>query len=95
MYPRKRYFDEITRVFADRGASYRLFNDKYFAYEWTDAKPWPIVSAELEDPVCLRFDGTLAWQRPPLELPRGTEVRANCWRSVTAISKNTPITRSK
>ena len=30
-YPRKRYFDEITRVFAERRRPVPLFNDKYLA----------------------------------------------------------------
>jgi hypothetical protein len=38
MYPRKRYFDEITEVFEKKRRTVPLFNDKYFAYEWEDAR---------------------------------------------------------
>ena len=72
-YPRKRYFDEITRAFADRTRSVPLFNDKYLAYEWTDARSmYDRVRASGIPFLC---GSTLpwTWRRPPIELPPSAE----------------------
>ncbi len=68
MYPRKRYFDEITRHFESRGRVVPLLNDKYFAYEWADARAMYDRVRQMRIPFACGSTVPLAWQRPQLEL---------------------------
>ena len=68
-YPRKRYFDEITRVFAERRRPVPLFNDKYLAYEWTDARAMYDRVRAMRIPFLCGSTLPWTWRRPPLELP--------------------------
>lgn len=74
-YPRKRYFDEITRVFEKQGRVVPLLNDKYLAYEWADAKAMADRIRAMRIPFACGSTVPLAWQRPALELPRSTRFR--------------------
>ncbi len=69
MYPRKRYFDEITRAFESKGRIVPLLNDKYFAYEWADAKAMADRVRAMKIPFACGSTVPLAWQRPELNLP--------------------------
>jgi hypothetical protein len=69
MYPRKRYFDEIVRTFEREGRVRPLLNDKYFAYEWADAKAMAERVRALRIPFVCGSTVPLSWQRPALELP--------------------------
>jgi hypothetical protein len=72
MYPRRRYFDEITRVFEDESRVIPMYQDKYFAFEWSDAKYMVERTRALRIPMLCGSTVPLAWQRPPLDVPRGT-----------------------
>lgn len=69
MYPRKRYFDEIVRTFESQRRVLPLLNDKYFAYQWTDAKSMADRVRALKIPFACGSTVPLSWQRPPLDLP--------------------------
>ncbi len=72
-YPRKRYFDEIAREFDRRGRVAPLFNDKYLAYRWRDARDmYERVRAQRIPFLC---GSTLpwTWRRPPLSFAPGTQ----------------------
>jgi hypothetical protein len=69
MYPRKRYFDEVVRSFEKNGRVLPLLNDKYFAYEWADARSMADRVRAMRIPFACGSTVPLAWQRPPLELP--------------------------
>jgi hypothetical protein len=69
MYPRKRYFDEITGAFERRGRVLPLLNDKYFAYDWADAKGMADRVRTMRIPFACGSTVPLAWQRPALDLP--------------------------
>lgn len=72
-YPRKRYFDEITREFDRQGGLTPLFNDKYLAYDWADARAmYDRVRARRIPFLC---GSTLpwTWRRPPLEFAPGVQ----------------------
>ena len=71
-YPRKRYFDEITRVMEQDGRVVPLHNDKYFAYNWTDAKAMYDRVRAMKIPFMCGSTLPLTWRRPPLEFARGT-----------------------
>lgn len=67
-YPRKRYFDEITR-----GHVVPLFNDKYLAYNWQDARAMFDRVREKKIPFLCGSTLPLTWRRPYVEFDRGTE----------------------
>lgn len=66
-YPRYRYFQEITRVFEEDGRIVPYFNDKYFAYEWADARSMYDRVRRLKIPFMCGSTLPLTWRRPPLE----------------------------
>lgn len=70
MYPRKRYFDEIMRAFESKGRVLPLLNDKYLAYEWSDAKSMADTVRAKKIPFHCGSTIPMSWQRPPLNLPR-------------------------
>lgn len=72
-YPRKRYFDEITRVFRDTGRVVPLFNDKYLAYDWADARSIYEASRAEKIPFLCGSTLPLTWRRPMIGFPPKTE----------------------
>jgi hypothetical protein len=88
LYPRRRFFEEVVKVFRASKRSVPVFNDKHLAYNWTDAKWMSDQSKEIgfppgAGPIC---------SRRPASSGNGP------WRSAMAI-RPTPrrlaITRSK
>jgi hypothetical protein len=71
MYPRWRYFDEITRVMREEQRVLPLYQDKYFAYEWADARRTYDRAREMKIPLLCGSTVPLSWQRPPVNLDRG------------------------
>ena len=71
MYPRWRYFDEITRVMREENRVLPMYQDKYFAYEWADAKRTYDRAREMKIPLLCGSTVPLSWQRPPLNPERG------------------------
>ncbi len=72
-YPRKRYFDEVTRVFEQEGRVVPLFNDKYLAYTWADAKAMADRVRSMKIPFLCGSTLPWTWRRPALQVPHGTE----------------------
>ncbi|HEY3839309.1 MAG TPA: hypothetical protein VGL72_22205 [Bryobacteraceae bacterium] len=75
MYPRWRYFDEVTRVMKEDGRVVPMYHDKYFAYDWGDARRIYDRVRAMRIPFLCGSTVPLSWQRPPLELPRPTPFR--------------------
>lgn len=71
-YPRWRYFEEITRVMKEDGRVAPMYNDKYFAYDWADARRMYDRVRAMHIPFLCGSTVPLSWQRPALEAPRGT-----------------------
>jgi hypothetical protein len=69
MYPRWRYFDEVTRVMRAENRVLPLYQDKYFAYDWADARRTYDRVREMKIPFLCGSTVPLSWQRPLLELP--------------------------
>jgi hypothetical protein len=69
MYPRKRYFDDIVKSFGSRRRVVPVFNDKYFAYDWSDAKWMADQVRAMKTPFFCGSSVPLSWQRPALDLP--------------------------
>lgn len=74
MYPRKRFFDEITAVFRDSGRVVPLFNDKHLSYRWDWADEMVQVARELKIPFMAGSSVPLAERRPKLELPEEARI---------------------
>jgi len=74
MYPRRKWFDAVTDVFEKDGRTVPVFHDKYFAYEWDDARAMYDRVRAMKIPLFCGSSLPLTWRRPPLEFPRGIEL---------------------
>lgn len=74
MYPRKRFFDEITATFEKYGKAVPVFNDKHLSYRWQDAKSMVETSRKLNFPLMAGSSLPLTWRRPALTLPADCEI---------------------
>src|SRR5262249_29048481 len=71
LYPRRRFFEEVTRTFAKCKKSVPGFNDKAWAATWADGKWMYERSRELFVPLLAGSSVPVTWRRPPLQLPKG------------------------
>jgi hypothetical protein len=71
-YPRRRFFDEILHVFDQKKHVLPLFNDKYLAYNWVDARSMADRVGQLHIPFLCGSTVPLSWRRPPLSFAPGT-----------------------
>jgi len=74
MYPRKRFFDEITAVFRDSGRTVPVYSDKHLSYRWDFAKEMYDTAASMDFGLMAGSSVPLAQRWPPLELPRGAKI---------------------
>jgi len=74
-YPRYRYFEQITRVFKEDRRVVPLYNDKYFAYEWADARRMYETVRQMNIPFMAGSTVPLTWRRPALEFPQGIRLK--------------------
>jgi len=70
MYPRWPYFDEITRVMREENRVLPMYQDKYFAYDWADARRTYDRVREMHIPFLCGSTVPLTWQRPLLNIER-------------------------
>ncbi len=77
LYPRRRLFEEIVKVFRASGRSVPVFNDKHLSYSWEDSKWMVGASRELGFPMMAGSSVPVTWRRPPLELKAGTELEGS------------------
>ena len=73
LYPRRRLFEEIVKVFRASGRAVPVFNDKHLSYSWEDAKWMYGQSKELGFPMMAGSSLPVTWRIPPLELRVGVE----------------------
>ncbi|MBA4186930.1 MAG: hypothetical protein C0467_02825 [Planctomycetaceae bacterium] len=74
LYPRRRFFEEITAVFEKTGKSVPVFNDKHLAVNWDDAKWMVERSRKLMFPFLAGSSLPVTWRKPNLVLPKGCEL---------------------
>ncbi len=74
LYPRRRFFEAVTNVFARYRRSVPVFNDKHLAATWTDAKWMYDRARELHVPFMAGSSVPVTWRRPPLRLQRGVDL---------------------
>jgi hypothetical protein len=70
LYPRRRFFEEVTKTFAKCKKSVPVFNDKHLAASWEDARWMYDRSRELFFPFLAGSSVPLTWRKPPLQLPK-------------------------
>jgi hypothetical protein len=74
LYPRRRLFEEIVKVFRATGKSVPVYNDKHLSYTWENARWMYDQSRELSFPMMAGSSVPVTWRRPPLELRAGTRL---------------------
>ncbi|WP_439627403.1 hypothetical protein [Gemmata sp.] len=74
LYPRRRFFEEITATFEKTGASVPVFNDKHLAATWDDAKWMYDRSRKLMFPFMAGSSLPVTWRKPKVVLPKGCEL---------------------
>jgi hypothetical protein len=79
MYPRRRIFEEVVKVFRASKRSVPVFNDKHLAYSWTDAKWMYDQSKELGFPMMAGSSVPVTHRHPDLR-PRDVE-----WESALSV----------
>ena len=74
MYPRRYFFEQIAGVFGESGRSVPVFNDKHFAYDFTDAQWMWKRAQELDIPLMAGSSLPLCWRSPWLEHDKGAPI---------------------
>jgi hypothetical protein len=74
LYPRRRFFEETAKIFAQTGKSVPVFNDKHLAASWTDAKWMYDKARELFVPFMAGSSVPLTWRRPVLKLAMNSDL---------------------
>ena len=75
MYPRRYYFEQTAGVFSESGRAVPVFNDKHFAYDYTDAQWIWDRAQELNIPLMAGSCLPLSWRNPWLEHEKGIEIQ--------------------
>jgi hypothetical protein len=75
LYPRRRLFGEIVRVFRAAGRGVPVYNDKHLSYSWPAARWMYDQSRALGFPMMAGSSVPVAWRRPPMELRPGARLR--------------------
>jgi hypothetical protein len=73
LYPRRRFFEEVLKVFRASKRTVPVFNDKHLAYNWTDAKWMYDQHRELGFPMMAGSSVPVTWRRPDLRPEVGIE----------------------
>ena len=74
LYPRRRFLEEICKVFEQTGKSVPVFNDKHLAATWEDAKWMYDRARKLMFPLMAGSSVPVTWRKPDLVLPTGCEL---------------------
>ena len=76
LYPRRRFFEEITKVFETAGMVVPVFSDKHLATNWDDAKWMYDRARKLMFPFLAGSSLPVTYRRPDLTLPKNCEIAA-------------------
>lgn len=76
LYPRRRLFEEIVKVFRQSGRSVPVFNDKHLSYSWQNANWMYQQSRGLKFPLMAGSSVPVTWRHPPLAFRPGIELNS-------------------
>jgi len=71
LYPRRRVFEEIVKVFLTTGRSVPVFNDKHLSFSWKNAEWMYRQSRQLKFPMMAGSSVPVTWRQPPLAFRLG------------------------
>ena len=76
LYPRRRFFEQITNAFVKYRRVVPVFSDKHLGPEWTDALWMYNRARELKVPFMAGSSMTVGFRVPDLTVPLGCEIEA-------------------
>src|SRR5204863_9879363 len=74
-YPKRRFWEEILKVFRASGRVAPVFIDKHLADNWQDAKFIYDSARELKIPLMAGSSLPVTWRRPAVDVERGARLR--------------------
>jgi hypothetical protein len=74
-YPKRRFWEEVLKVFRASGRVVPVFIDKHLADNWSDAKFIYDTAGELNVPLMAGSSLPTTWRRPPADVQRGARLR--------------------
>src|SRR5262249_31435923 len=74
-YPKRRFWEEILKVFKASGRVVPVFIDKHLADNWTDAKFIYDTACELKVPLMAGSSLPTTWRRPLADVKNGAHIR--------------------
>jgi hypothetical protein len=85
LYPRRRFFEEVVKLFRKSGRVVPVFSDKHLSAAWADAKWMYDTARALHIPFMAGSSLPGTWRKPPIDTPAGGRLD-----HITAISYHTP-----
>ena len=76
LYPRRRLFEEIVKVFRHSKRSVPVFNDKHLSFSWKNAEWMYRQSRELKFPLMAGSSVPVTWRQPPLAFRQGVQLES-------------------